>query len=797
VTVSGVINAAAMVSWTTDKASTSQVEYGLTAAYGSLSTLDSTLAAAHSVALAGLNDAAQYHFRVQSSDQEGHLATSGDFTFTTLDGTAPTVALTAPTAGATVSGTVSVTANASDNIGAAGVQFKLDGASLGAEDTASPYSASWNTTTTANGNHTLTAIARDAAGNVTTSAALTVAVANGVAPPGGLAALYPGDVGIENNPNVVFVERFDEATMANLFGRWTDVLNGAGMSITSDAPAASPVGKSLVISFSGTSTGGHLYRQLTQSVSDTLYVRYYIKHPAINNYQHSGIWMGGYNPALAWPNPQAGTKPTGSDRFSAAAEQNDWDFDHYNYWMGMHQSNDGNYWGDHLLNEPNVQAAGDQWMCVEQMVKLNTPVTASNGEHAIWINGVKVSHLGQGFPYGTWSGGIFTQNPAGTPFEGFQWRNTTSLNLNWLWLQVYSTSGSGTFKYAHVVAAKSYIGCLASGGGAPDTTLPTIALSAPAAGATVSGNVTVNANASDNVGVAGVQFKLDGVNLGAEDTTSPYSVPWSTTSTSNGAHTLTAVVRDAAGNSSTAPAVSVTVSNSGSGPSPLWPHEPNGFTVIEETGWESGTLGAWYRIHQSADKPINVVPIANSIIGESQTLQLDYPVGHTGGGGTELRYDIASQNRSNEMYVAYYVQVNPQWQGHDSAINKMVYLHDGGTGFAAMWYEMFGSNSNPLGLYVVNQSGSGPAGMHENVTAVNFTRGQWHQVEIYQKQGASLNGIVRVWVDGVLAIDRSDVGTRSNPLDNITISGIWGGVGDTKTQNDYMRFDRIRISRGQ
>ena len=40
---------------------------------------------------------------------------------------------------------------------------------LGAEDTIAPYSVSWNTTTAANGSHTLTAVARDAAGNTTTS----------------------------------------------------------------------------------------------------------------------------------------------------------------------------------------------------------------------------------------------------------------------------------------------------------------------------------------------------------------------------------------------------------------------------------------------------------------------------------------------------------------------------------------------------------------------------------------------------------------------------------------------------
>ena len=66
---------------------------------------------------------------------------------------------------------MTVAANASDNVGVAGVQFKLDGANLGAEDTASPYSVTWNTTTATNGSHTLTAVARDAAGNTTTSTA--------------------------------------------------------------------------------------------------------------------------------------------------------------------------------------------------------------------------------------------------------------------------------------------------------------------------------------------------------------------------------------------------------------------------------------------------------------------------------------------------------------------------------------------------------------------------------------------------------------------------------------------------
>jgi hypothetical protein len=102
-----------------------------------------------------------------------------------------------------------------------------------------------------------------------------------------------------------------------------------------------------------------------------------------------------------------------------------------------------------------------------------------------------------------------------------------------------------------------YMGATSTG----DTSPPTVSLTAPTSGATVSGTHTVSAAASDDVGVAGVQFKLDGANLGAEVTAAPYVFSWTTTTTFNGAHTLTAVARDAAGNTATAVGVSVTVAN--------------------------------------------------------------------------------------------------------------------------------------------------------------------------------------------------------------------------------------------
>ena len=73
------------------------------------------------------------------------------------DLTPPTVALSDPPGGANVSGTITVSATANDDVGVSGVQFLLDGANLLGEDTKAPYSQSWNTATASNGAHELSA----------------------------------------------------------------------------------------------------------------------------------------------------------------------------------------------------------------------------------------------------------------------------------------------------------------------------------------------------------------------------------------------------------------------------------------------------------------------------------------------------------------------------------------------------------------------------------------------------------------------------------------------------------------
>jgi hypothetical protein len=124
------------------------------------------------------------HSKINGTDASVSFTT----TPTGTDTTPPTVNITAPGSGSTVSATTSITADASDNIGVVGVQFFVDASPIGAEDTTAPYSINWDTTTIANGNHMLTARARDAAGSQAVSAPVSIAVVNGTSP-------NPADVG--------------------------------------------------------------------------------------------------------------------------------------------------------------------------------------------------------------------------------------------------------------------------------------------------------------------------------------------------------------------------------------------------------------------------------------------------------------------------------------------------------------------------------------------------------------------------------------------------------------------------
>ncbi len=138
------------------------------------------------------------------------------------------------------------------------------------------------------------------------------------------------------------------------------------------------------------------------------------------------------------------------------------------------------------------------------------------------------------------------------------------------------------FGYGRVNAARA----LASSAPQPsDATAPTISITTPTAGSTVSGAVTIKNSASDNVGVVSVTCYVDGTPI-ATLTIAPFNCSWNTSSTANGGHTVSATARDAAGNASTA-SNPVTVSNVAPQPAPPADTTP---PVISITSPASGAM---------------------------------------------------------------------------------------------------------------------------------------------------------------------------------------------------------------
>jgi peptidoglycan/xylan/chitin deacetylase (PgdA/CDA1 family) len=126
------------------------------------------------------------------------------------------------------------------------------------------------------------------------------------------------------------------------------------------------------------------------------------------------------------------------------------------------------------------------------------------------------------------------------------------------------------------------------------STSPTISITSPQNGATVSGSVVVTTTPNSANGISSVQLQLDGANLGSPVTSAPYQFTWNTATTINGSHTLTAILTPTSGSPVTSTVVQVTVNNTAPG-SNLIPNAsletPNSSNSKLPLSWQSGKWG--------------------------------------------------------------------------------------------------------------------------------------------------------------------------------------------------------------
>jgi hypothetical protein len=302
----------------------------------------------------------------------------------------------------------------------------------------------------------------------------------------GISENYPGDKGIDTDPSVVFWENFEEDTLEQMASRWNNHKPLDRLFFDSDVPQYSSGSKSLKMTAKqGSYTASDLYKNLAPGY-ERLYIRYYIKFPQNSYPLHHVSGIGGYDPPSNYENPTRARDKWFISQLEPYGSSWTWDF--YTYWLDMRSDPNGGFWGNDFNPNPPIPVVKGNWICLEYMLKMNEIVNGTgsyNGQQTFWVDGEMKYDIGQEFPDGYWVWDSFYPDPSHThqgtaPYEGFRWRNSSTLNINYLWFQYYVTYDAGVSytpgqtDYALVddlVLATSRIGCTVPGN-LPDTKPP-------------------------------------------------------------------------------------------------------------------------------------------------------------------------------------------------------------------------------------------------------------------------------------------------------------------------------------
>jgi hypothetical protein len=498
----------------------------------------------------------------------------------------PTAAVTAPANGATVSGVVTVSATASDNVGVAGVQFTLNGANLGTEDTSSPYSTSWNTSGIAPGIYVIGARARDAAGNQMTSAAVSVNVA---APPAdgtppAVALTSPANGATISGPTTLVAAASDNVGVVGV--RFRVDGSDAGSEDTS-AP--------FEIQWNpGSSPGAHTLTAVARDLAGNSSESSPIQVTVVAAPTTPGLVAAyGFEEAAGTATDDASGNGnsgviSGATRIATGRYGSALSFDGVNDLVTVADAPSLDLTTGMTLEAwvyPTALSGYRTVVMKEVPSELAYCLYAHDGSPrpAAYINtGTAIDPTVAGsssLPLNTWSHLAATYNGStlvlyvnGTQVGSqvitgslVQSANALRFGGNAVWGEYFQGRLDDVRVYNRALTASEIAVDLATPvtnvASPPDSIPPTVSISTPAAGANVAGNTTLAATATDNVGIAGVQFQIDGTNVGEEDAASPYSLSWNSATVANGPHVVTAVARDLSSNLTTSTSVSVTVSN--------------------------------------------------------------------------------------------------------------------------------------------------------------------------------------------------------------------------------------------
>ncbi len=598
ISVSNVTSSGATITFSTDEVAVAWASY----AQGSCPCTDVYSAGAgssHTIQLTGLAAETEYQFTINARDGANNARTSTTMSFQTLapsiDVQPPTVTFVTPASGP-VAGIITVEATATDAVGVTSVEFFVGGVSLGAADTTPPYTLQWNTTSAADGAYTIVAEARDTANNVGTASRM-VTVQNAAINPGG--------------PHYVSFDGVDD------YGSTADAPAHSFGTGTADTPFTiemwvrpdSVVGRHQLIGKAGeyrvAFIMGTVFVQLTDASADAFST--VATAPALDISGLVGSWhhvavtydgRGGatasdgitiYLDGVAVPVIRETTSGyVAMENLAGAVEigRNQDQAHHYAGGLDELRIWDVVRTGADILGNMSVELSGGEaglrayWRFNEGVGTSvaddsanNSFLTLSNG--VLWaadgpipedttapqLSNIAVSNI-------TTSGATitFTTNEPATgsisyvagsacpctevPGSGVGTAHTVTLvGLVPATSYQFTARAIDASDNSEVSQAMTFQTLPV-----PDVLPPTVAFVTPAAG-TVAGLVAVQATATDNATVVSVTFLLDGVALGAPDTTAPYALQWDSIAAVDGEHTLTAEARDSSNNVNSATVV--------------------------------------------------------------------------------------------------------------------------------------------------------------------------------------------------------------------------------------------------
>jgi hypothetical protein len=270
-----------------------------------------------------------------------------------------------------------------------------------------------------------------------------------------LADQYPGDLGIEKDPAVLFADNFESGDLR----KW-DQVRGSIIAVSNAPHAGGFCAQAEMLR--GRNTGGDAIKWFMPG-ADRVHVRLYVKFSADYQYPHHFIWLSANPRTNRWQAfGKAGLKPDGTYFSSGMEAWFAWgknpppgELNFYSYFLDMEMDPKMNkYWGNSFFPPgpdkgvaagPNrVIPALNRWQCWEFMLEANSPDQA-DGKQAMWVDGKLIGE-----------------------FTGIRWRNDPALRINCFWLEHYGYDNSDPTKqfwkdkqtvwFDDVVVATCYIG---------------------------------------------------------------------------------------------------------------------------------------------------------------------------------------------------------------------------------------------------------------------------------------------------------------------------------------------------